>query len=53
MAALVPKASELPVQPAERCSSANSAVDGRAAPPGVGTVHDVVVDQRAGMQQLE
>ena len=40
-------------QPARRCAAAKRAVRGGPAAPGVGGVHQVVVDERAGVQQLE
>ena len=36
-----------------RCSAREPAVHGRRAAAGVRAVHDVVVDQRAGLQQLQ
>ena len=48
-----PYCSGSPRQPSRRCSAAKRAVRRRAAAPGVGRVHVVVVDQGAGVQELE
>ena len=48
-----PYCSGSPRQPSARCSVSNAAVGGGPAAAGVGGVHEVVVDQRAGVQQLE
>ena len=48
-----PNAPASPRQPARRVQGGEPAVHRRLAAPGVGAVHQVVVDQRAGLHQLQ
>ncbi len=53
IAAPMPNSSRSPVRRSARCRSANPMCVAGAAAAGGGAVHDVVVDERAGVHELE